>query len=351
MDDSLLQNLPLMTEPQGIDLLFSADASAGYAPKRLPLETAMLYVLTDNPAFALVDEILTLKGRLDCGGFKITNLAGGAGDSDAVNYAQIKDMILPLTEVSPERPGVSEIGNYLRVSTSTITAPFGGFYLFYWCVDTQENTEMSISGGSVVASSGATVNFDGSVANIVNVIKNTGWVGKYFHVACRYRNIKYFSPLSPTGHKHILAAAYTDVVTSNKPPAAATPSLSIIDNALCLTAQIPGEALFGQAYRAEILLDNDAETEITGAEPGLITLHSSIPSFRYDIPISKGKYDFAHARIVSTSLANNEEAGDTLHTTLVLDSDLIDDSFLNFLALKMSERMQTQQGEPLKPKE
>lgn len=351
MEDSLMQALPLMTDPQGVDLLIAADESAGFAPKRLPLDTAMNMILSDNPAFSLEDGIFTLKGRLDCAGYKISNLAQAAQDGDAVNYAQIKDMIIPLSDVSPGLPGVSEIGNYLRIATSTITAPFGGFYLFYWCVDTQENTEMSISGGSVVASSGATVNFDGSVANIVNVSKNTGWVGKYFHVACRYRNIKYFSPLSPTGHKYILAAAYTDVVTSNKPPAAANPSLSIIDNALCLTAQIPGEALFGQAYRAEILLDNDAETEITGAEPGLITLHSSIPSFRYDIPISKGKYAFAHARIVSTSLANNEEATKTFHVTLVLDTDIIDDSFLNFLALKMSERMQTQQGEPLKPKE
>jgi len=350
-DDSLLQNLPLMTDPGPNDLLLAADASAAYSPKRLPLETAMQMILGDNPAFSLEDGILTLKGRMDCAGFKLTSLASGTNDTDAVNYAQVKDMIIPLTEVAPGVPGVSEIGNFLRVSTSTISQPFGGFYLFYWCVDSLENTGLSLSGGSVVASSGATVYFDGSVANIVNVIKNSGWTGKYFHVAVRYRNIKYFSPLSATGHKHILQAAYVDMVTDNKPPAAREPSLSIIDNGLCLAAERAEGELCGQSYRAEILLDNDAETMITGLEPGLITLHSNTPVFRYDIPISKGKYGYAHGRIVSTSFTKVEDSTQTLHVSLVLDNDIIDDSFLNFLALKMSERMQTQQGEPLKPKE
>ena len=308
-------------------------------------------ILNNNNVFDIDGGSFKLLTDMNANGRKIVSLGAGSADADGVNYLQIKDMVQSLSGVTPGTPGVSDLGSAVRVVTSTVTSPWGGFYMFYWCVDSSAGASLSLSGGTVVASSGATVNFDGSVANIVNIIKDAGWQGKYFHVACRYRNIKNISGLSATGTALIALPGYIDIIDENVPPEARDVSISSVENTICIVGGVPEREPPGVTYRAEILLDDGELTEIKGTEPGLISMINSTPVFRYDLPISKGKYSYVHVRVASVTLMRKEQITATLHSKVSLDTDVLNDSYLNYIALKMSERMQTQDGTPLKPKE
>lgn len=350
MDDSLLQALPLLSDPQPDDLLLAGDKSANYAPKRLPLEAAMNMILNQNGAFTISEGPLKLLAYMNANGNKIEGLKTATADNDAVNYGQVKAAYQSLAAITPGSPSATDKGDFLRVAIATITNPWGGFYLFYWCVDTSPATSLSISGANIVASSGATVHFDGSVANIVNIGKDAGWQGKYFHVACRYRNITSISPLSPTGSISIGSPGFSDAINEDPPPQTTDLSVSSSENAIIISAKRPEFVPLGMKYRAEILLDDNPDNQITGTEPGLITIIGTDPVFRYDLPLWIRKKTHCHARIVSVSLMHQECFTDTLHCPLSMDTDIMSDSYLNFIALKMSERMQTQDGMPLKPK-
>lgn len=160
------------------------------------------------------------------------------------------------------------------------------------------------------------MNFDGSVANIVNVIKDSGWVGKYVHCALRYRNIKSLSALSATGHLLISLPAYGDIINSSLPDVARGLSISSAGNRLFIEADLPEPPSPGASYQLELLFDDYAGTIIAGNETGLIRTSSYDPSFTYDIPLSLNKLDYVHARIVSVSLTGSKQATDTVHTSL-----------------------------------
>jgi len=350
MADSTIQGLPSLTSPALDDLILMADKSDSYAPKKVENTVLRNLILNNNGCFTTSEGQLKLGSWMNANGMQIKNLADPSSDGDALNYGVAKDALMSLTSLTPDTPSISDKGAFLRLATTTISDPWGGFYLFYWCVDTSQNTSFSLSGGSPVASSGATVYFDGSVANIVNVIKDSGWRGKYFHCCVRYRNIKSLSSLSATGTLLISIPGYGDLISETTPDIARNVAISHVDNRLNISGELPLDRDFGVIYTLQLLFDQDAETVITGNEQGLIQLSSRIPSFTYDIPLSLGKYAYAHARILSVSLTWQTQGTETFHTSISLDPSLISDTMLTYFAARLSERLVTTGDEPLKVK-
>lgn len=347
MADSTIDGLPLLTSPAGADEIPTLDASAGGIVKRMPLDKALEYILNNNGAFSIAGEELKLAAAQDCNSFKLVNLAAGSADGDAVNYGQIKAWIGALGS-APGITTVSDKGAFLRLAVSSITNPAGGLYLFYWCVDTIPNTQITLSGGTPVASSGATVYFDGSVANVVNVIKDEGWVSKYFHVACRYRNLVNMTDLGPTGHLQIILPAYPDLVSQAEPEKATNLAVSILENRIYLVAdKADGFAL---NYQLELLFDDIEDSDIVGNETGLIRFGAPIPQFTIDIPFSKAAKAYLHARILTINAVGVYAATDTVHSPVSFDTGAINESFVNYLATRLAEKIVTQGDESLKTK-
>ena len=347
MPDSTIDGLPLLTSPDGSDQIPTLDVSAGGIVKRMPLDKALEYILNNNGAFSLAEGALKLGAAQNCNSYKLINLAAGTADEDAVNYGQIKAAIGALG-TAPGIVSASDKGAFLRLAVPTINTPWGGFYLFYWCVDTAPNTQITLSGGSPVASSGATVYFDGSVANVVNVIKDEGWVGKHFHVACRYRNLVNMTDLGPTGHLQITLPAYPDLVSQTEPEKATDLAVSILENRIYVVAyKAEGFAL---NYQLELLFDDAEETAITGNETGLIRFGAPIPQFTIDIPFSKASKAHIHARILTINAAGVYAATETVHSPVSFDAGAINESFVNYLATRLAEKIVTQSDEALKTK-
>ena len=346
-NDSTLQALPTLSAPALQDFILAADTSDSYAPKKLPLEYLMQLILSSSSAFEVQGSTLYLKQALDANGNKIINLPGASNPGDAVPYSQISPLIKSLDYLTPAAPSASDRETFIRVACPTITDPFGGFYLFYWCLDSSPSTQITLSGGSIVASSGATINFDGSVANIVNIAKDAGMQGRYFHVAIRYRNFNHLSNISPTGHLLVTAPTLGDLFNSSHAPVPRNNSLVAIKNRIYINAVPDPDTPPGCSYIAEILFDTSGKTEITGTESGLLRISSSIPSFSSDVPLMQSQSPWVHARIASVSIFGFESFTDTMHCELGYDVDFINDQFLNLMAKKMSDMIQTQNGEPL----
>jgi hypothetical protein len=347
-NDSTLEGLQLLSSPALVDLLLCADASDSYEPKKIEITSLRDLILGDNSAFEISAGKLKLKDYLDANNKQIRSLSAGTEDGYAVNYAQVKEAVMSLAGITPATPNISEMGAFLRLSTATVSEPWGGFYLFYWCVDTNANTSLSVSGNSVVASSGATVNFDGSVANIVNIVKDSGWYGNYLHVAVRYRNIKSISPLSGTTHYAVTTPGVNDLITEHIPKVVDNPAISKGENRLYITSD-PVEGV-GISYVCQLLFDDAAETSITGNETGLIELSAKYPNFTYDMPMNVGKYDYVHARIISVSLLGDTAACDTVHNTVDIDANLLSDTVVSYLAARLAEKLVTADNTNLKIK-
>jgi hypothetical protein len=201
-----------------------------------------------------------------------------------------------------------------------------------------------------VASSGATINFDGSVANIVNIPKDAGMQGSYFHVAVRYRNFNYLSNMSPTGRLLVTAPTLGDIFKNNDAPAPKNSSLVAENNRLSINAEPGTDTPPGCSYIAEILFNNYDKTEISGTEAGLVRISSNSPSFSYDVPLMQSQSPWVHARIASVSMFGIKSYTDTMHCELRYDADFINEDFLNLMASKMAEKIQTQDGQPLAAK-
>lgn len=349
-NDSTIYGLPVLEEPSLADLMVIWDTSAS-ATKRVEIAYLMALILSGSAAFQVVDGMLKLTANMDANINRITNLAAGTSDSDAVRYDQVSAMISSLASITPSTPVAEDKGAFIRVLTSTIINPFGGFYLFYWCVDTTAGTTIDMVNGSPTASNGATVHFDGSVANVVNIAKSEGLNNKYFHCAVRYRNITSQSGLSSTGTALIELPSPSDLVLRYNPKEAKDLSASILENRLRVVGVPDPEEQFGVSYRLEMLYDDTIDTEIVGNEPGLVTMSSNVPIFSSELPITAGKYSYIHLRCVTRSLFGDEVYGETMHVAVAIDTDVFNDNYLNHIALKMSERMQTQDGTPLKQKE
>lgn len=347
MPDSTIDGLPLLNSPEGVDLIPTQDVSAGGTVKRMPLSRALEYILNNNGAFSVTGEELKLGAAQNCNFYKLINLAAGTADEDAVNYGQIKAWIGALG-TAPGIVTAADKGAFLRLVVPTINTPWGGLYLFYWCVDTSPNTQITLSGGSPVASSGATIYFDGSVANVVNVIKDEGWVGKYFHAVCRYRNLVSMTDLGSTGHLHIGLPAYSDIINQFNPEKATNLAVSILENRIYVVAD---KAVgFALNYQLELLFDDADDTEITGNEAGLIRFGAPIPQFTIDIPFSKAAKTHIHARILTINAMGVYTATETVHTPLSFDAGAINESFVNYLATRLAEKIVTQSDEALKAK-
>jgi len=346
-NDSTLQALPTLSAPALQDFLLAADASDSYEPKKLPLDKLMQLILSSSTAFDVQGSTLCLKQNMDAGGNKIVNLPSASNPGDAVPYIQISPLIKALDYLTPAQPSASDRGSFIRVTCPTIVDPFGGFYLFYWCLDSSPSTQITISGSSVVASSGATINFDGSVANIVNIPKDAGMQNSYFHIAVRYRNFNHLSNISPTGHLLVENPVLGDIFKSQEAPRPRNHSLVASGNRININAEPGPDTPPGCSYIAEILFDSSDRTEIVGTEDGLLRISSSIPSFSYDVPLMQSQSPWVHARIASVSIVGFENFTDTMHCELRYDADFINEEFLNLMARKMSDMIQTQNGEPL----
>lgn len=350
MADSTLQGLLATLDiPAGGDLLLAVDVSENNAPKKLPLSGLMSWIMSNNGYYSTSSGFKLLQS-LSANGFKITNLPSGSDDGDGVRYAQIKPFVRDLTAITPQVPAISDKGAFLKLSTATVQDPWGGFYLFYWCVDTNAQTQITNSGGNLVASSGATIYFDGSVANIANIIKDNGWTGKYFHAVVRYRNLGNVSSISSTGHLLISSAIFGDIIREEPPETVENLSLVCLENRLFAAADLPSGMMPGDSYMLEMLFDSEASTTIAGNEAGLVRFSSSSPVYTYDIPLSTGNKTYAHARIVSISLLGVQNASDTVHSALNIDTNVLSDTMLNYIALKIAERVVTQADESLKMK-
>jgi hypothetical protein len=347
--DSTIQALPALINPALEDFLLGVDSSDSFEPKKLGLDKLMKLILEGNSVFT-ADSSFTLKANLDANGHKLINLHSAAQDNDAVALHQVKPMIQSLSELVPSGLTASDRGAFIRVMCSTINAPWGGFYMFYWCLDDSPSTSIDQVGADIVASSSAIVNFDGSVANVVNVPKAEAWQGKYFHYAVRYRNMVSMSPLSATGHILVQSPSYSDIISDNKPDAPSNQSLVVNQNRIIVTADPPPYAAIGLLYRFEILMNNSHDTNIQGNEEGLITAISRSPRFAYDLPLGQGHHSYVHARITCLSLMNKSSDASTIHCPVNLDVNLFNENYLNYLAIKMAEKIQTQDGQPLAAK-
>lgn len=345
--DSTIQGLPTLSAPALQDYLVAADTSDSYEPKKLPLDQLMQLILSSSTAFDVQGSTLCLKQNMDAGGNKIVNLPGASNPGDAVPYIQISPLIKALDYLTPAQPSASDRGSFIRVTCSTIVDPFGGFYLFYWCLDSSPSTQITISGSSVVASSGATINFDGSVANIVNIPKDAGMQNSYFHIAVRYRNFNYLSNISSTGHLLVDNPVLGDIFKSGGVPCPINESLGVDKNRLHINAEPGLDTPPGCSYIAEILFDASDSTDITGTESALVHISSNSPQFSYDVPLMQSQSPWVHARIASVSMFGIKSFTNTMHCELRYDADFINEEFLNLMARKMSDMIQTQAGEPL----
>jgi len=311
----------------------------------------MELILGTSDAFLVEGATLFLKNNMDANGNTIINLPAASDDSAAVPYSQVSHLIKSLDHITPGAPTAVDKRSFIRVACPTITDPFGGFYLFYWCTDSSASTQITISGNSVVASSGATINFDGSVANIVNVIKDKGLEGSYFHVAVRYRNFNHLSNLSVTGHLLVEVPTAEDILINHEDaPLPRNESMVIGKNRIFINANPGPLTPPGCSYIAQILFDSSPLTKISGTEANLVRISSSTPAFSYDVPLMQSQYPWVHARIASVSIFGIETFTPTMHSALDYSVDFINDAFLNLMAHKMADMIQTQAGEPLAAK-
>lgn len=345
--DSTLQALPELTTLDLLDLLLIADTSDSYNPKKVKITTLISYFLNNNNSFNISGGAFKLLAAMNANSLKINNLAAGTADTDAVNYSQVKEAVMELSGITLNTPTATDIGEAIRIRVDPVLNPWGGFYQFYWCVDTQANTVLTLSGGNVTASSGATVYFEGSIAQIVSVIKDVGWAGKKFHFAVFYRNIKHSTPLSATGHLAISETSATDMLKA-LPIKSENISLTNVDNRLYIRGEVNPATAPGSMYILQLLFDDVEKTKIVGTEEGLITAASAYPVFTYDIPLSLGKFTYVHSRIVTTNLVGQTEGTETVHSPLYIDTKVISETLINYLADRLAEKLVTQDDMPLK---
>lgn len=176
-------------------------------------------------------------------------------------------------------------------------------------------------------------------------------IGRYFHVALRYRNFNYLSQLSPTGHLLLANPVLGDIFMTTEPQSPKKASLVAQQNRIYLNAD-PGPEIPapGCQYIAEILFDYSDSTKITGTETNLLSLSSALPVFTYDVPLMQASAPWVHARIAALSLSGLKSYSETIHCELLYDVNFISEQFLNLMASKMAEKIQTQDGNPLTAK-
>jgi hypothetical protein len=344
-NDSTLQGLNGISSIALDDLLLVADTSDSYEPKKGTVQKLMDILMSGNGAFTIDAGKLKLSNNLDANNKKIINIASGVNSGEAINYEQIKNMIMGLESVIPGVPVIQDKGDIFRISVEAINNPKGGFYMFYWCVDQDSGTTITLQGGIPKASSSATIFTEGSVTNIVNIHQEGNWIGKYLHCVVRYRNMENESALSGTAHHHIVNPGWQDVMPASNPSAVTNMSISTEGNIIYVKADKPLDVTYGAIYALKLLFNNQASTNIVGNEAGLITMYAAEPIFTYDIPVMKGDNQYVHCRIDTISLNNKIGVSGTIHHNVSLDTDLISDTLMNYLADRMVEKLRIDNGQ------
>jgi hypothetical protein len=253
-------------------------------------------------------------------------------------------MIMGLEGISPSIPTIQDKGLMYRVSTIAINVPKGGFYIFYWCIDQNPNTTITIQNGIPRASSSVTVFAEGSVINNIYIYQEEEWINKYLHCVVQYRNIENESALSETGHYHIINPGWWDIINSH-PWKVENMSMSILGNIIYITADKPSDIAYGTVCALRLLFNDNSDTKIIGNEEGLINMYAADPIFTYDIPLTKGNYQFVHSRIDTIALNGRIANSMTLTQPISLDVNLISDSLMNYLADRMVEKLKIDNGE------
>ncbi|MDD3633319.1 MAG: hypothetical protein PHW38_05970 [Candidatus Cloacimonetes bacterium] len=343
-NDSTLQGLNAIGTIALEDLLLLADASDSYVTKKGTVQKLMNILMSANGAFSLEDNKLKLSNNLDANYKKIINVANGTSSGDVINYEQIKHMIMGLEGISPSIPTIQDKGLMYRVSTIAINVPKGGFYIFYWCIDQNPNTTITIQNGIPRASSSVTVFAEGSVINNIYIYQEEEWINKYLHCVVQYRNIENESALSETGHYHIINPGWWDIINSH-PWKVENMSMSILGNIIYITADKPSDIAYGTVCALRLLFNDNSDTKIIGNEEGLINMYAADPIFTYDIPLTKGNYQFVHSRIDTIALNGRIANSMTLTQPISLDVNLISDSLMNYLADRMVEKLKIDNGE------
>ena len=344
-NDSTLQGLNAIGTIALEDLLLLADASDSYVTKKGTVQKLMNILMSANGAFSLEDNKLKLSNNLDANYKKIINVANGTSSGDVINYDQIKNMIMGLEGISPSIPTIQDKGSMYRVSTIAINDPKGGFYIFYWCIDQNPSTTITIQNGIPHASSSVTVFAEGSVINNIYIYQEGEWINKYLHCVVQYRNIENESALSETAHYHIINPGWQDIMPNSNPLSIINMSMSIQGNIIHIKADKPSDMTYGAVYALRLLFDNNSSSDIIGNEEGLITMYAAYPIFTYDIPLTKGNYQFVHSRIDTIALNGKINSSATLHKPISLDVNLISDSLMNYLADRMVEKLKIDNGE------
>lgn len=348
-NDSTLQGLPTLITPAKLDLIFVADQSDAYEAKKLTLETLCDMVLASAPCIDASGANLRLKGAMDADHNKITNLQAGTATQDAVNFGQVRHLLQDLDTIVPDTPDIRECGAHIEVSTSPVTSPAGGFYLYYWCVDGSASTQIALEGESVVASSGAEIHLDSAVAPIVNIPKLAGMKGKYFHVAVRYRNMGSLSSPSATATYGLVLDIFEDIFTTEPISPPSSPSISVIDNHLYINADPAADAQPGTTYLAELLFRKGEPCAITGNEVDLITLSSHTPNFVYNLTMDVEDGYFVSVRVAAVTVTGRRSYSDIGATGCKYDCIGLfkDEKALDMMASVLAELLQTAGGEPL----
>lgn len=342
MADKQLQELAPLTNPANEDVVLAVDVSDNNAPKKVTLSSVRKFVLESSPCIDATGVSLKLKSNLNANNMKLTKIAEGSSTSDAVTYGQVSDLITSTLPVLPA-PTYSQVATHLRF-LSTIAPLAGATYLFYYCLDTYAETTLTVSGNTVVSSSGATVEEIASPNHIATMVRTSGMVGKYLHLAVRYRNIKATSPLSATLSKVITLPSIADII--EEPGEIDTPTAQVFGSRLYVTSLPMGP---GIQYQLVILFSNDPTHNITGLEEGLIYLSSFTPVFSYDISLANSAYEYIHYQLSAMNLLGQISTPQRDSIAMKFE-DLFSDSLITLLANRISEKLSTADDVPLKPK-
>lgn len=347
MADKQLHELAQLTALAADDVVLAADASDNNAPKRLRLDKVKSFV-NDTSCIDATGSNLLLKSNLNANNKRLTNLANGTSAKDAVTYGQLQEQLVGNLPALPA-PSFTQTSMHLWLSAEK--AEIGSAtYLFYYALDTSGSTTLSVSGMEVVATGGATVHEVASANNAATVIRSAGMMGKYLHLAVRYRNLSSVSPLSPTFTQQISEEGVPDIIgTSGEFGAPSLFSVDVVQNRLVINGEPGVGTPKGTVYVAEVVF-SDESLDVTGYEPGIVRLYSRTPNFTYDLPLMMAKSEWVNVRIVAIGRDEYQAFSGTESALYNYDMQWINEDVLFMLAERMSERLMTMGGDHLQVK-
>lgn len=341
MADKQIYELPELTAPADNDAVLASDTSESHAPKRLLLSKLRDLVNNTNCIDATGPN-LKLKTNMDGNNKRLTNLADGTGDHDALTVGQVRDL---LTDELPALPAPTVVqGASALVFRAQRAVPEFVNYYFYYCISAEESVSLSVVGGAVVPNVEAGVVEVASANNTATIVREAGMLGMYVHVAVRYGNLRAMSDLSPTRSVQITAQGLPDFVAPSF--SLDVPTGQIVGNRLVVSAPTAGP---GVHYVLTILFNSQESYSITGSEAELVRLSSAVPNFSYDITLAQSSAQYAHYSLTAVPLIG--ESKTRMGASLALNiEDMFSDQLITLLAGRIADKLVTQTDEPLKLK-